>query len=73
MKIDAYSISKNGLKGYRKSTIVWGHEHKHFSAKTFPILYIRKPKWMAQESFESLLDGIVINIPKDFEFRKHEA
>ena len=60
---DTYGIDISG--SIRKSVVVWGHEQ----ATAYPIMYIRKPKWMSQESFDNMIDKVRISLPARMEFK----
>ncbi len=69
MKIDKYSIAKNGLPPYRKSPIIFGHAMG--TNQSYPLAYLRKPRWMKDDSWDKILDAIELNITKDLEL-EHE-
>lgn len=56
--LTAISISKHGVRGLYKSPSV----NAHFGNKIAPILYFRKPKWVTDEQFESIIDDIASQI-----------
>ena len=57
--IDSYSISKDGLKGYRKSAIIWAEKGN----TGYPIAYLRKPKHLTPEIWQEVLACIKLEIP----------
>lgn len=53
--------NKNKIFGIR-SAILWGFIEDNVSC---PIIYLRKPKYMSDEEFESILDRLEIKIKDD--------
>ena len=56
MDIDSFSISKNGMPPYRKSTIIWAVKANTSS----PLAYLRKPKSLSDADWSDFLDSIQI-------------
>jgi hypothetical protein len=63
MKIDSYYINKNGIKGLVKSAGIWGIDKN----RQFPLVYLRKPKYLDEEKFQQIIDTITISLEKGFE------
>lgn len=56
-KIGYYEFDRNRSHIFGiKSAIVWGHEF----GRSFPLLYISKPKSVSQEDFEAMLERLEI-------------
>lgn len=63
MKIDIYYINENGIEGLVKSAGIWGVDGN----KTFPLVYLKKPKHLSEEKFKEIIRTIEIKIKKGFE------
>lgn len=61
------SISKtpDGIPGHRKSPIIWGDMPPNSS---YPLAFLRKPKWMTNEDWKVVFDGLRITLPEHFRF-----
>lgn len=60
MKILKVELDKNKNKIFGiRSAILWGFIKDNVSC---PIIYLRKPKYMSDEEFESVLDMLEIKI-----------
>ena len=57
-ELDSMSFAKSGITGVCKSASVWGTK----KAVTYPLFYLRKPKWMPEETYRELLDRLDIRI-----------
>lgn len=58
LKIKGVELDKNKNKIFRiKSAILWGHSDNNTS---YPIAYLKKPKYMTDEQFEHILDKLKI-------------
>jgi hypothetical protein len=68
MKIASYSISKNGLQGYRKSPTIWGYDKDDNTS--YPLAYLRKPKWMCDKDWDVILNSISLDLMIDLEFNE---
>ncbi len=62
--ISEWSKSPDGLEGRVKSPIIWGHAKE--KSCIFPIAYLRKPKWMDDESWMKVVNCIELNMPETF-------
>jgi len=60
MKFSAYSIETSGIKGICKSPSVWGHDATNNGM--YPLIYLKKPKWMSDKQFSKVVKGITLNI-----------
>jgi hypothetical protein len=58
-----WSKSPNGLEGRVKSPIIWGHAKEKNCI--FPVAYLRKPKWMDEESWKKVVDCIELKMPNE--------
>ena len=75
--LKSYYIDKS--KKFTKSVIIWG-EMKVQEKDDFgnnipthyvhsPLLYIRKPKWVTQEQFDTIISYIHLTIPQGTELK----
>lgn len=69
IQIESIAKSPDGLRGYRKSPIIWGNIPPNTS---YPLAYMRKPKWMTDADWKVLFNGIQVTLPKDFKFTVKE-
>jgi hypothetical protein len=70
--IKSYSIDTSKIFG--KSVIIWGEiqiieENGHTYYEHYPLIFLRKPKNLAQKSFDEIIKRIELNIPKDMEIK----
>ena len=63
MKFKSYTLS-GPLQGDFKTYALLG---KTSSCMT-PLMYMRKPKWMPENTFKELMKRMMITIPDDFKF-----
>lgn len=49
------------IQGVCKSHALWARE----GSKTWPVLYLRKPKHLNQDVFEALLEGMEITLTRE--------
>lgn len=61
-EISSYSVSKKPLNGVCKSPAIWGTSGN----MVMPFVYLRKPKWISDASFEEIIDAISLNLPYGF-------
>lgn len=70
-----YSIDKT--KKFAKSIIIWGeirHE-KDIGPITYrmePLIYLQKPKWLSEESFEKIVSRIELNLKEGLELKNND-
>lgn len=64
MILRSYSVQINGVAGLCKSPALWGNRLNENCC--MPLCYFRKPKWISQQSFEAILKGIKLELPRDF-------
>ena len=62
MKLESYSIDKEGVKGICKSPAIWGNNMN--TNEVYPLVYLGKPKWMTDEAFNKVLDGLRLDLPQ---------
>lgn len=71
-----YSIDKT--KEFAKSVIIWGeieriddlNNKKNYSLA--PLIYLQKPKWISEESFEKIVSGIKLDLPLNMKIKDNE-
>ena len=63
MKIKIESYEKDTTHDWLKSDIIWANG----SGASAPILHIRKPKWLSQESYDKILEAIEFDLNVGFE------
>lgn len=50
-ELESITFAKRGMYNIVKSASVWGNK----GCTTFPLFYIRKPKWISQQMFDELM------------------
>jgi len=65
IKLDSYCIQKGRDTGFGIG--IWGQS----DATHFPLVYLRKPKWMHEDDFQMILDGIILDLPKNTVLNKN--
>jgi len=68
MKLKAYEINIKPISGICKQPSMFGHNAENNSIS--PIIYFQKPKWMAQESFELIIENLRLDIPLNTEIKR---
>lgn len=63
MKIASYYIGKP-ITGFCKRRAIWCDNGKGCH---FPLVYFQKPKWLSEETYQTIVDSIMVNLPVDFE------
>lgn len=62
--LKSYSIGKE-----TKTPILWGHfdvldtDTGKVGGLISPLVYLRRPKWVSEEDFNKVLDGVTLNLP----------
>lgn len=62
--VSEWSKSRKGIEGRIKSPIIWGHAKEKNCI--FPLAYLRKPKYMNNDSWMKVVDSIRLNMPETF-------
>lgn len=56
--LKSYYVAKNGIKGMFKSPAIMAR----VQGAEFPIVYLRKPKWMTDFEFTRVVDCITLSV-----------
>jgi hypothetical protein len=67
-----YSIDKT--REFAKSIVIWGEiryerDFGLIGYRMEPLIYLQKPKWLSEESFEKIISGIELNLKEGLELR----
>ncbi len=57
--LESYSICEP-IKGVCKSRAIWGNSGN----KTFPLVYLRKPKHLTEEQFKDIVGYLSLSLPQ---------
>ncbi len=62
MKIESYSIVRP-VQGICKQYAIWGNAGN----RTAPLVYLQRPKWIAESEWECIVKLVRLELPQDFE------
>jgi len=65
MKLNNFEINKP-IRGVVKSHGLWAHDEARPSC-IYPLLYFRKPKWLSESDFITIIKSISITVPDSIE------
>lgn len=60
LRLDAYSVSQYPVARVCKSSCIWGHSGN----TSLPLVYLRKPQWLSDESFHEIVSFIKLELPR---------
>ena len=58
--VKAYEITTEPVQGICKQPCIWGNNR----GRTAPLVYLQKPKWISEESFLEIIQGLELNMPE---------